>query len=289
MKNIYEAVKAVIPAAGLGTRMLPLTKAQPKEMLPILDKPAIQYVVEEAVASGIEDILIIIGKGKRSVEDHFSRNRELEFFLKERKKEEELKRLIGSEIDADIFFVQQKEPKGLGDAILFAEKHVGNEPFVLMLGDDIIFDQKPAAKQLIDAYYRYDRPILGIEDVPEEDVSKYGIIKTGGELENGIFDVEDMVEKPPLEKAPSNHAIIGRYLLTPEIFSYLRQSRPDFRGELQLTDALRMYNREHRMLGLRFNGIRVDVGNLKGWLRANMLAAKTFMPELYKDILEDIQ
>ncbi len=277
-------VKAVIPAAGLGTRMLPLTKAQPKEMLPILDKPAIQYVVEEAVASGITDILIITGKGKRAVEDHFSRNVELETFLKARGREEELRKIMETDIDADIFFVQQKEPKGLGDALLFAEKHVGSEPFILMLGDDIIFDEVPAAKQLINIYWKYNRPVIGIEDVEEREISRYGIIKTPEELAQGLFDIEDIVEKPTVENAPSNHAIIGRYLLTPEIFTYLRKTETDAGGELQLTDALRIYNREHRMLGLRFEGTRVDTGNLEGWLSANITAARFFRPEIYENI-----
>ena len=279
-------MKAVIPAAGLGTRMLPLTKAQPKEMLPILDKPAIQYVVEEAVASGITDILIITGKGKRAVEDHFSRNIELETFLRERGKEDELKKVRDTDIDADIFFVQQKEPKGLGDALLFAEKHVGSEPFILMLGDDIIFDKVPAAKQLINMYWKYNRPVIGIEDVPDKEIPRYGIIKSPDELVEGLFDIEDIVEKPSVENAPSNHAIIGRYLLTPEIFTYLRKTEADAGGELQLTDALRIYNREHRMLGLRFNGTRVDTGNLEGWLSANITAARFFQAEIYNGLWE---
>ncbi len=279
-------MKAVIPAAGLGTRMLPLTKAQPKEMLPILDKPAIQYVVEEAVASGISDILIITGKGKRAVEDHFSRNIELETFLKARGKEGELQKIRDTDIDADIFFVQQKEPRGLGDALLFAEKHVGSEPFVLMLGDDIIFDEVPAAKQLINIYWKYNRPVIGIEDVENKEIPRYGIIKSTGEPAEGLFDIEDIVEKPAIEDAPSNHAIIGRYLLTPEIFTYLRKTETDAGGELQLTDALRMYNREHRMFGLRFGGTRVDTGNLEGWLSANITAARFFRPEIYRSLLE---
>jgi len=279
-------MKAVIPAAGLGTRMLPLTKAQPKEMLPILDKPAIQYVVEEAVASGITDILIITGKGKRAVEDHFSRNIELETFLRERGKADELKKVRDTDIDADIFFVQQKEPRGLGDALLFAEKHVGSEPFILMLGDDIIFDEVPAAKQLINIYWKYNRPVIGIEDVPDTEIQRYGIIKTPDELTEGLFDIEDIVEKPSVKDAPSNHAIIGRYLLTPEIFTYLRKTEEDAGGELQLTDALRIYNREHRMLGLRFRGTRVDTGNLKGWLSANITAAQLLRPKIYNGLWE---
>ncbi len=277
---ICPIVKAVIPVAGLGTRMLPLTKSQPKEMLPVYDRPAIQYVVDEAMDSGIKDILLITGKGKRAIEDYFSPNLELENFLREKGREEDISliRNIGSE--ADIFYVRQKEPNGLGDAIMYAEKHVGTEPFMVLLGDDLIINDIPASRQMMEAYWKYDSPVLAVEKVPHSEVSRYGIISPGEELEPGVFRVEDMVEKPAPEDAPSDYGIIGRYLLTPEIFTYLRETKPDAKGEIQLTDALRRYNREHPMVAVELKGIRMDVGGMEGWLMANIKAALLKDPSL---------
>ena len=277
-------MKAVIPAAGLGTRMLPLTKSQPKEMLPLFNKPAIQYVVEEAIDSGIDDILIITGKGKRAIEDHFSPSPELENFLKERGKEGEIGKIREIGKGADIFYVRQKSPKGLGDAIMCAEKHVGKEPFVVLLGDDIILNKVPAAKQLMNAYWNHDSPVLGIERVETEEISRYGIIAPGKTIGSGLFEIDDLVEKPAPESAPSNYAVIGRYLLTPEIFTYLRKVRPDSRGEIQLTDALRMYNKEHRMIGAELEGERLDTGNMESWLMANIEAVKRLKPDVFERI-----
>ncbi len=264
--------------------MLPLTKSQPKEMLPVFNKPAIQYVVEEAINSGIDDILIITGKGKRAIEDHFSPNTELEIFLKERGNESEIEKIRHIGKGADIFYVRQKNPRGLGDAIMCAEKHVGNEPFVVLLGDDIIFNSIPAAKQLMSVYWKYDSPVIGVEKVKREDVSRYGIIKPGNEISESIYEIDDLVEKPPIDKAPSEYAVIGRYLLTPEIFTYLRKIKPDSKGEIQLTDALRLYNKEHRMLALELQGKRVDTGNIEGWIMANIEAAKIMEPEVFESI-----
>jgi len=280
-------MKAVIPAAGLGTRMLPLTKAQPKEMLPILDKPAIQYVVEEAVASGITDILIITGKGKRAIEDYFTSNRELEALLTSRGKGESLKKLRESEVRADIFYVQQKSPLGLGDAILFAEKHIGKEPFVLLLGDDIIYNNVPASRQLINVYNTHKAPIIGVEKLPDYMLPRYGVIAPDKKIGKRLFSILDLIEKPKIEEAPSNYAVIGRYLLTPEIFEYLHEIKADRDGELQLTEALRQYNRKSGMLALELEGIRVDTGSIEGWLSANIYAAKLYYPQLFQLLKSD--
>jgi UTP--glucose-1-phosphate uridylyltransferase len=266
--------------------MLPLTKSLPKEMLPVFNKPAIQYVVEEAIASGIDDILIITGKGKRAIEEHLTPNIDLEKILIEKGMDKELSdiRKIGE--GADIYYVHQKSPRGLGDAIMFAEKHVGGEPFVVLLGDDIIFNDIPAVKQLISVYWKYDSPVLGVERVPVDEVSRYGIIKPGKVIGDGVVEIDDLVEKPRKEEAPSNYAIIGRYLLTPEIFTYLRKVKPDQKGEIQLTDALRMYNMEHRLLAVELEGRRVDIGNPEGWLMANIEAVKRENPQLSANIKE---
>jgi len=229
--------KAVIPAAGLGTRLLPVTKSMPKEMLPIVDKPVIHYVVEEAVKAGIDDIIIITGKGKRAIEDYFDRSFELEFYLKEKGKEEELKQIeeIGEMVD--IYYVRQKKPLGLGDAILYAEKHVNGEPFAVLLGDDIIISENPAIKQLIEIFERFNTPVLGVEKVPWENVSRYGIM-VGKEIQKGLYGVQSLIEKPSKEEASSNIAIVGRYVLTPEVFDALKEVKPGKGGEIQLTDAL---------------------------------------------------
>jgi len=262
--------KAVIPAAGLGTRMLPITKSMPKEMLPVGTKPVIHYVVEEAIKAGIDDILIITGKGKRAIEDYFDRNFELEYYLRERGKERELKLVREISEMVDIYYVRQKKPLGLGDAILHAEKHVNGEPFVVLLGDDIIVSERPGIGQLVEVYERFNAPVLGVETVEWEAVEKYGIV-AGEEVESGLYKVKDLVEKPKKEEAPSNVAIVGRYVLTPEVFDALREVKPDKRGEIQLTDALRLLVGNGRsMYAKTIEGKRYDVGTPEGWLRANV-------------------
>ncbi len=261
--------KAVIPAAGMGTRFLPATKAQPKEMLPIVDKPTIQYIIEEAVASGIEDILIVTGRGKRAIEDHFDKSYELEDMLT-RKGEEELLSLV-QEISnlANVNYIRQKEPRGLGHAIYCARSFIDNEPFAVLLGDDIVDSEVPCLKQMIGAYEQYNTTILGVQHVPENDVSKYGIIKGYG-IGERIYRVEDMVEKPEREKAPSNVAILGRYIITPEIFSYLERAAPGKGGEIQLTDALKALLSSNSVYAYDFIGKRYDVGNKQGFLEATV-------------------
>ena len=261
--------KAVIPAAGLGTRFLPATKAQPKEMLPIVDKPTIQYIVEEAIASGIEDILIVTGRGKRAIEDHFDKSYELEDILK-RKGEEELLALVQDISNlVNLNYVRQKEPKGLGHAIDCARSFIDNEPFAVLLGDDIVDSEVPCLKQLIDVYEKYNTTILGVQHVPDADVSKYGIIK-GSQIEDHIFKVSDLVEKPDRDKAPSNIAILGRYIISPEIFTYLGMALPGKGGEIQLTDALKMLLSTGSMYAYDFTGKRYDVGNKQGFLEATV-------------------
>ena len=261
--------KAVIPAAGLGTRFLPATKAQPKEMLPIVDKPTIQYIVEEAIASGIEDILIVTGRGKRAIEDHFDKSYELEDILK-RKGEEELLALVQDISNlVNLNYVRQKEPKGLGHAIDCARSFIDNEPFAVLLGDDIVDSEVPCLKQLIDVYEKYNTTILGVQHVPAADVSKYGIIK-GSPVEDHIFKVSDLVEKPDRDKAPSNIAILGRYIISPEIFTYLGKALPGKGGEIQLTDALKMLLTSGSMYAFDFTGKRYDVGNKQGFLEATV-------------------
>ncbi len=261
--------KAVIPAAGLGTRFLPATKAQPKEMLPIVDKPTIQYIVEEAIASGIEDILIVTGRGKRAIEDHFDKSYELEDILK-RKGEDELLTLVQSISNlANVNYVRQKEPRGLGHAIYCARSFIGNEPFAVLLGDDIVDSEVPCLKQMIEVYEKYNTTVLGVQRVAQEDVSKYGIIKCT-EVDQRIFQVEDMVEKPDQDKAPSNVAILGRYIIEPDIFTYLEKVTPGKGGEIQLTDALRMLLSSGSMIAYDFIGKRYDVGNKLGFLQATV-------------------
>ena len=261
--------KAVIPAAGLGTRLLPITKSMPKEMLPIVDRPAIHYVVEEAVKAGIDDILIITGKGKRAIEDYFDRSFELEFYLREKGKFEELKQIeeIGEMVD--IYYVRQKKPLGLGDAILHAEKHVNGEPFAVLLGDDIIVSKKPGIKQLIEVAERKEAPVIGVERVPWELVSRYGIVD-GEPLGDGVYQVKHLVEKPSPQEAPSNVAIIGRYVLTPEVFDALRETPPGRGGELQLTDALQRLLSSQNIFAKEIKGERYDVGSKIGFVIANI-------------------
>lgn len=261
--------KAVIPAAGLGTRFLPATKAQPKEMLPIVDKPTIQYIIEEAIASGIEDILIVTGRGKRAIEDHFDKSYELEDILR-RKGEEELLSLVQDISNlASVNYIRQKEPKGLGHAIYCARSFIDNEPFAVLLGDDIVDSEEPCLKQLIDVYDRYDATVLGVQHVPAEDVSKYGIIKYS-KTDDRVFCVSDLVEKPDRDKAPSNVAILGRYIITPEIFDQLEKAVPGKGGEIQLTDALKMMLSSNLIYAYDFVGKRYDVGNRLGFLEATV-------------------
>ncbi len=277
-------MKAVIPAAGLGTRFLPATKAQPKEMLPVYDKPTIQYVVEEAVESGVDDILIITGKGKRPIEDHFDRSFELEHHLKTKGKEDYLKEVEYISNLADIHFIRQKKQKGLGDAIYCAKKHVGDEPFVVMLGDTITKGESPCTKQLIEVYEKYGKSAIAVEEVPEEKIERYGIIG-GNEVEPGVIDINQLVEKPPRSVAPSNLAIMGRYFLTPDIFDHIENVEPGYGGEIQLTDALAKLD---GIYGKVFVGDSYDIGNRVDWLKTSLKFAMED-ENSREDILEFIQ
>lgn len=259
-------MKAVIPAAGFGTRFLPATKAQPKEMLPVFDKPTIQYVIEEAVASGIDDILIVTGKNKRSIEDHFDKSFELEHTLEVAGKDKYLKQIRDITDLADICYIRQKEQKGLGDAIYCARKHVGDEPFAVMLGDTITKGNTPCTKQLIDIYNKYDASAISLEEVPIEKVERYGIIK-GEEIEKDVYKINQLVEKPPMSKAPSNLAIMGRYVLTPDIFDKINETEPGVGGEIQLTDAL---SKLDAIYGNTFEGKTYDIGNRLEWLKTSI-------------------
>lgn len=261
--------KAVIPAAGLGTRFLPATKAQPKEMLPIVDKPTIQYIVEEAVHSGIEDIIIITGRSKRAIEDHFDKSYELEEELKKHNKEKllELTQEISNMVN--LYYVRQKEPRGLGHAIGCAKTFIGNEPFAVLLGDDIVDAQTPCLKQMIDVFDGCQTSVLGVQTVRPEDVSKYGIV-AGQQVGDRLYRVENLVEKPKKEQAPSNVAILGRYIITPEIFDCLEQTQPGAGGEIQLTDALKALAVKQEMYAYDFVGRRYDVGNKQGFLEATV-------------------
>lgn len=261
--------KAIIPAAGLGTRFLPATKAQPKEMLPIVDKPTIQYIIEEAVASGIEEILIITGRNKRAIEDHFDKSVELENELESHNKEELLDMVKKISNMADIYYIRQKEPKGLGHAISCAKTFVGNEPFAVMLGDDVVDSKVPCLKQLIDCYNEYKTSIIGVQEVPREEVYKYGIVK-GMYIEDRVYKVKDLVEKPKIEDAPSNVAILGRYIITPQIFDILSNTKPGKGGEIQLTDALKNLISTEAMYAYNFEGRRYDVGDKLGFLQATV-------------------
>ncbi|WP_322597271.1 UTP--glucose-1-phosphate uridylyltransferase GalU [Enterococcus sp. HY326] len=261
--------KAVIPAAGLGTRFLPATKAMAKEMLPIVDKPTIQFIVEEALKSGIEDILIVTGKAKRPIEDHFDSNVELEMNLKEKGKTE-LLQLVEETTEVNLHFIRQSHPKGLGHAVLQAKAFVGNEPFVVMLGDDIMEDKVPLTKQLINDYDNTHASTIAVMRVPHEDTSKYGIINPETEVQKGLYNVKNFVEKPKPEEAPSDLAIIGRYLLTPEIFNILENQKPGAGGEIQLTDAIDTLNKTQRVFAREFKGKRFDVGDKFGFMKTSI-------------------
>lgn len=261
--------KAIIPAAGLGTRFLPATKAQPKEMLPIVDKPTIQYIVEEAVASGIEDIIIVTGRTKKSIEDHFDKSVELEMELEKHGKDEllEIARSV-SEI-ANIYYIRQKEPKGLGHAVLTAKTFIGDEPFAVLLGDDVITSEVPCLKQMMDMYEQYESTILGVQTVAEDQVNKYGIVQ-GAQVSDRMYTVENMVEKPKIGEAPSNVAVLGRYIITPAIFPLLEKQEAGAGGEIQLTDALCKLAGQEKMYAYDFIGRRYDVGSKIGFLQATV-------------------
>ncbi len=264
--------KAVIPAAGFGTRFLPATKSQPKEMLPIVDTPTIQYVVEEAVNSGIRDILIITRQGKQALENHFDRAFELEASLRLQGREEQLQQVRQLASLANIHFVRQAELNGLGDAISYARWHVGNEPFLVLLGDTLIRSKSPCSRQLIDSYNRYKCPIIGVEEVERTKVERYGIVG-GNELEPNLYDVNVLVEKPKAVDAPSNLAIGGRYILTPEIFDYIERTPRGVNNEIQLTDALRLLLQEQRILAHKFDGVRYDIGNRLEYMKTSVTYA----------------
>lgn len=268
--------KAVIPAAGLGTRFLPATKAQPKEMLPVVDKPAIQYIVEEAVQSGIEDIIIITGRGKRAIEDHFDKSYELESILEEKCDFDKLREIREIVNLVEIHYIRQREPRGLGHAIYCARKFVGDEPFAVLLGDDIVVSETPCLRQLIDFYNEYGGSVLGVQPVPQSEVSRYGIVESmpddsiKSDHAQRLVRVKDLVEKPPIEEAPSNIAILGRYIIQPEVFSFLEKQTPGAGGEIQLTDALRALKNVSPMYACSFSGKRYDIGTKMGYLEATV-------------------
>ncbi|WP_422484782.1 UTP--glucose-1-phosphate uridylyltransferase GalU [Gudongella sp. DL1XJH-153] len=261
--------KAVIPAAGLGTRFLPATKAQPKEMLPIVDKPTLQFIIEEAVASGIEEILIITGRNKSSIENHFDKSVELEMELERAGKDEMLEEVRKISDMANIHYIRQKEPRGLGHAIHCAKSFIANEPFAVLLGDDIVHSEKPCLKQMIEAYDEYKTTILGVQEVPDNEVSKYGIVD-GNHIEDRIYKVRNLVEKPSMEDAPSNIAILGRYIINPAIFEAIEETKPGKKGEIQLTDALNLLSKREAMYAYVFDGKRYDVGDKQGFLEATV-------------------
>ncbi|WP_195335792.1 UTP--glucose-1-phosphate uridylyltransferase GalU [Paraclostridium bifermentans] len=261
--------KAIIPAAGLGTRFLPATKSQPKEMLPIVDKPTLQYIIEEAINSGIEEILIITGRNKKSIEDHFDKSVELELELQQKGKTEMLEMVQEISNMVNIHYIRQKEPKGLGHAIHCAKSFIGDEPFAVLLGDDIVDSDTPCLKQLIDAYDEYKTSILGVQEVAKEDANKYGILDCKY-IEDRVYKVKDMVEKPSIEEAPSNIAILGRYIITPAIFEILENQAPGKGGEIQLTDALKTLAQHEAIYAYNFEGRRYDVGDKLGFLEATI-------------------
>lgn len=261
--------KAIIPAAGLGTRFLPATKALAKEMLPIVDKPTIQFIIEEALASGIEEILIVDGKSKRSIEDHFDSNPELENNLREKNKTDLLK-LVQETTDINLYFIRQSHPRGLGDAVLTGKAFIGDEPFVVLLGDDLMQSEVPLTKQLIDRFESTGDSTLAVMRVPNEEVSSYGVITPEEDLAEGLYRVSNFVEKPKPEDAPSDLAIIGRYLLTPEIFEELEQTEPGKGDEIQLTDAIDSLNKRQHVDAHEFTGKRYDIGSKIGFLTTNI-------------------
>lgn len=282
--------KAVIPAAGLGTRFLPATKAQPKEMLPIVDKPTIQYIIEEAVASGIEDIIIVTGRNKRAIEDHFDYSVELEMELEEKGKSEMLKMVKEISDMVNIHYIRQKKPLGLGHAVYCAKKFIGDESFAVLLGDDIVKSEVPCLKQLMNVYEENDCSVIGTKKMPDEELHKYGVIQPSDRSSSeNIVEVRDMVEKPK-ENAPSNFAIMGRYILKPSIFEYLEDAEAGYGGEIQLTDAMRKMAANERMLAYSFDGVRYDVGDKFGFLKATLEFAleREDIREPLVDFLKDL-
>lgn len=261
--------KAIIPAAGLGTRFLPATKAQPKEMLPIVDKPTLQYIIEEAVDSGIEEILIITGRNKQSIEDHFDKSIELELELEKKGKEDLLKIVRNISDMVNIHYIRQKEPKGLGHAIYCAKSFIGKEPFAVMLGDDIVDADPPCLKQMTKVFDEYKTTILGVQEVPHSEVDKYGIVD-GKSIEDNVYKVKDLIEKPEVHEAPTNIAILGRYIISPSIFDVLEHTPPGKGGEIQLTDALKTLAKQEAMYAYTFHGKRYDVGDKMGFLQATV-------------------
>ncbi len=285
--DLLKIRKAIFPAAGLGTRFLPATKASPKEMLPLVDKPLIQYVVEEAIASGIEDIIIITGRGKTAIEDHFDVSFELEYMLKQRGKKKLLKEIQRISNMVDFTYVRQKQALGLGHAILRAKDLIGDEPFAVFLGDDIVDSKVPVMKQMMKVFKKHKKSVIAVEKVPKKSVSSYGVIKHDG-MHGNVCRITDMVEKPSVSKAPSNLAIIGRYILTPEVFGMLESATPGKGNEIQLTDALRRLLSEQDIYGYQFEGTRYDAGDKLGYLKANvMFALKN--AELGKDMTNFIK
>ena len=281
--------KAIIPAAGLGTRFLPATKAQPKEMLPIVDKPTLQYIIEEAIASGIEEILIITGRNKKSIEDHFDKSIELELELEKSGKTEMLDMVRHISDMINIQYIRQKEPRGLGHAILCAKSFIGDEPFAVILGDDIVDSKTPCLKQLIDIYYEYNTTIIGVQKIDKNDVNKYGIIQ-GKYIDENIHLIKDLVEKPDIETAPSNIAILGRYILKPDIFRILENQKPGKNNEIQLTDALKTLCESQAMYAFEFEGKRYDVGEKFGFLQATVEFAlkNTELKDEFLDYLKEL-
>lgn len=262
-----EIKKAVIPAAGLGTRFLPVTKSMPKEMLPIIDKPVIHYVVEEAIASGIDDIIFVTGRSKRSIEDYFDESPELEMHLRKCQKDDLLKMVEGISSMVDIHYIRQKEPKGLGDAIMTARKHVSGEPFAVLLGDDLIVNKTPCTRQLIEVFKKYRCSTIAVEEISQEKVSSYGIIK-GNPIDECLYTLEDIIEKPSVEEAPSNIGAIGRYVFTPEIFDCIDSTETSVGGEIQLTDGIRLLNDMQKVYAYKFAGKRYDTGDKLGYVKA---------------------
>lgn len=283
--------KAIIPAAGLGTRFLPATKAMPKEMLPIVDKPTIQYIVEEAVESGIEDIIIVTGKGKRAIEDHFDNSFELEQNLLEKGKMDLLNEVQKSSKMVDIHYIRQKEAKGLGHAIWCARKFIGNEPFAVLLGDDIVQADKPCLKQMIEQYDRYRASVIGVQHVSDDEVSRYGIVDAKP-IHDRFYTVSNLVEKPKKEVAPSNLAIMGRYILSPKIFEILDNQEPGAGGEIQLTDAIAELNKVEAVYAYNFEGQRYDVGEKLGFIKTQVefaLQREELRDELYRYLVDVVE
>ena len=285
--------KAVFPAAGLGTRFLPATKAQPKEMLVLVDKPVIQYGVEEAMQSGVANIIIVTGRGKNAIEDHFDIAYELESFLQQRGKTQQLEEIRKITQCIQVSYVRQGEPLGLGHAVLMTKALVGNEPFAVILGDDVIDAKPPALKQMIDVYARVDGPVLAVERVPMEEVSSYGVvaIDESADLGRGVYKIRDLVEKPPRDEAPSNLAIIGRYILTPDIYDALETTASDRTGEIQLTNGLRRLLKDRPIYACEIDGVRHDTGNKLGFLKAVVYFAlhRPELAEPFKRYLESLE